>query len=114
MSVFFSSLLNNTFSIQRVSRMAAGHGNFPKGLSAVGSVDGRIRPASATEKQAAAQESREITHVLYVAASTDIARGDHVTCGDLVVKVLGVREPSKAGHHLEVDCLEIQVEQTSD
>jgi hypothetical protein len=33
-----------------------------------------------------------------------------VTCGDLQVEVLGVREPSLAGHHWEIDCLERQIE----
>ena len=109
----FTSLLNNTFAIQRVSRSGDGHGNFPKSQTVLGSVQGRIRPASASEKVAAAQYHQAITHVLYVAAETNIGRGDQVTCGNLVVEVLGVREPSKAGHHLEVDCLEVQNEVTA-
>jgi SPP1 family predicted phage head-tail adaptor len=73
---------------------------------------GRIRPATSAEREVAQMEQRTITHVLYVVHGTDIARGDHVECGDLTVEVLGVREPSKAGHHLEIDCVEVQHEAT--
>jgi len=106
----FDSLLNNTFTVERLSETAAGHGNFPQTYASHGTVQGRIRPASSSEKEAAAQEKRQISHVLYVAASADVARGDRVTCGELVVRVLGVRNPSLADHHLEIDCLEEQKE----
>jgi SPP1 family predicted phage head-tail adaptor len=73
-------------------------------------VQGRIRPASSSEREVAQQEERLLTHVLYVAAGSDIARGDRVSVGNLTVEVLGVREPSKAGEHLEIDCEEQQPE----
>lgn len=114
MTNVFESLLNNTFTIERKSRTGDGHANFPFTWSTLGTVEGRIRPASGREREVAAQEQREISHVLYVLDGTNIARGDRVTCGDLVVEVLGVREPSLMGHHLEVDCLETQKERTSD
>ena len=114
MSELFASLLNKTFTIQRISRTAAGHGNFPKAMEAIGTVSGRIRPANSRERETAAQEGREITHVLYVAGDADIGRGDQVTSGDLTVEVLGVRPPSISDHHLEVDCLEIQKEVTGE
>jgi hypothetical protein len=45
---------------------------------------------------------------LYVIAGTDIQREDTVEGDEVTVMVLGVREPSRADHHLEIDCLEIQ------
>jgi SPP1 family predicted phage head-tail adaptor len=108
------SLFNNTFTIERRTRTSDGQGGFTIGYTSLGTTEGRIRPASDREREIAAQEGREITHVLYVDADTDIARGDRVTTDDLIVEVLGVREPSQAGYHLEVDCLERQVEQTAD
>lgn len=108
------SLYNNTLTIERRTRTSDGQGGFTIDYSSLGTADGRIRPASDREREIAAQEGREITHVLYIDAEEDIARGDRVTTGDLTVEVLGVREPSLAGHHLEVDCLERQVEQTAD
>jgi SPP1 family predicted phage head-tail adaptor len=112
--MLIASLFNNTFAVERKSRTGDGHGNFPFTWSSVGSLSGRIRPASGREREVAAQEGREISHVLYVLADADIARGDRVTTGDLVVEVQGVREPSEAAHHLEVDCKETQKEQTVD
>ena len=109
MSVF-ESLLNNTFIVERRVRASDGQGGWTISYSASGTMEGRIRPATANERVVADAEQEQITHVLYVLAGEDIARGDRVTCGDLVVEVLGVREPSEAGHHYEVDCLERQKE----
>lgn len=109
MSVF-ESLLNNTFIVERRARVDDGQGGWTITYIASGTVEGRIRPATANERLVADAEQQQITHVLYVLAGEDIARGDRVTCGELTVEVLGVREPSKAGHHYEVDCLERQKE----
>jgi len=109
-----TSLFNNIFMIERRTRTSDSVGGFTIGYSTLdAAVEGRIRPASSREKEVAAQEGRDISHVLYVAGDEDIARGDRVTVGDLVVEVLGVREPSEAGHHLEVDCLERQSEEST-
>lgn len=62
----------------------------------------------------ALSEERQISHVLYVVHGEDIERGDRVACGDLTVEVMGIREPSKAGHHLEIDCLERQDEENEE
>lgn len=109
----FESLLNNTFTVERRTRTHDGQGGFSIGYSSVGSVEGRVRPASSTEREVAAAELRVISHVLYVVDGEDIKRGDRVTCGDLVLEVDGIREPSLADHHLEIDCLERQVEDTA-
>ena len=107
----FESLLNNTFTVARRDRAPDGQGGWAISYEAIGTVEGRIRPASGSERDVADREERQITHVLYVLAGEDVARGDRVTCGDLVVEVLGVREPSEAGHHYEIDCLERQKEE---
>lgn len=116
MSVF-ESLLNNTFTISRRVRTSDGQGGWAISYEDIGSVEGRLRPASGAEREVAAQEERQITHVLYVVASAhisgtseDIQRGDQVEGDGVIVEVMGVREPSRAGHHLEIDCLEIQHE----
>ena len=112
MSVF-ESLLNNTFTVERRARVGDGQGGWTISYIEVGTMYGRIRPVTANERVVADAPQEQITHVLYVLAGEDIARGDRVTCGDLVVEVLGVREPSKMGHHYEVDCLERQKEVAS-
>lgn len=107
----FESLLNHTFTIMRRERTSDGQGGWTITYVEIGSAEGRIRPASSGEREVAAQEQRQISHVLYVAAGgTDIARGDLVIGGQLTVDVQGIREPSQAGHHLEIDCLETQRE----
>ena len=106
----FESLLNNTFTVGKRARVGDGQGGWTITYIATGTVLGRIRPATANERIVADAEQQQITHVLYVLAGEDVARGDRVTCGDLVVEVLGVREPSAAGHHYEIDCLERQKE----
>jgi len=106
----FEALLNNTFTISRRDRVSDGQGGWAIMYAAMGSAEGRIRPASSAEREIAQAEQREITHVLYVVHGTDIARGDQVECEDLTVEVMGIREPSKASHHLEIDCREVQRE----
>lgn len=107
MSVF-TALLNNTFSLSRIVRTFDGAGGWVEARTTIGTVRGRLRPMGGTERDVADQEQREITHVLYVAAGANIARGDEVEGAGVIVEVLGVREPSRAGHHLEVDCREVQ------
>jgi SPP1 family predicted phage head-tail adaptor len=117
MSVF-ESLLNNEFTVARRRRTSDGQGGWAIDHVPIGTVRGRLRPASSRERTEAQRQDREITHVLYVAAGADIARGDRVTLAPstgsgqaLAVEVEAVREPSQAGEHLEIDCRELQREQ---
>lgn len=112
MSVF-TSLLNNDFAIRRKRRTSNGQGGWPEDFVTVATLLGRLRPASGAEREAALLEERQITHVLYVLAGADIARGDEVTGGGLTVEVQGIREPSQAHEHLEIDCLERQFEESA-
>lgn len=108
----FQSLLNRVFTVSRLYRVPDGQGGWTAVWSDAGPVQGRMRPASGSERTVADSEERQISHVLYVAAGADLERGDLVTCEDgLTVEVLGVREPSRAREHWEVDCLERQEEQ---
>lgn len=106
------ALFNQTVTISRRDRIADGQGGYSILYADVGAVEGRLRPASSTERDVADREHREISHVLYVLHGTDIARGDQIEVDGLTLDVMGVREPSRAGYHLEVDCLEVQTETT--
>jgi SPP1 family predicted phage head-tail adaptor len=106
----FGSLLNNWFTISRRERTSDTQGGWEITYLPIGVVHGRIRPASSSEIERAQEQQRQITHVLYVLPLTDIERGDLVTCDGLAVDVQGVRDPSFAHHHLEVDCVEHQLE----
>jgi SPP1 family predicted phage head-tail adaptor len=108
----FVSLLNHDVAIERRRRSPDGQGGWAVDYEPHATARGRIRPANSAEREAAQAEQREISHVLYVLASVDIARGDQVTVDGLVVDVVAVREPSKAGEFYEVDALEVQVEES--
>lgn len=104
----FTGLLNNDFLVSRPVRIANGQGGWAIAYTPIGTVRGRMRPASGSERDIAQQEQRAITHVLYVIAGTDIQREDTVEGDEVTVKVQGIREPSRADHHLEIDAQEIQ------
>lgn len=110
----FESLLNHTFAIYRRERTPDGQGGWSITYVANGSAEGRMRPASSAEREVAAAEQRQISHVLYVVHGEDIARGDLVVGGGITVDVQGVREPSQAEHHFEIDCMETQREVTAE
>jgi len=109
----FQSLLNNIFIIYRRSRVSDGQGGWTTIPLTIGAVRGRIRPASSTERVTAQGEEQKITHVLYTLAGANIERGDIVSVGSLSVEVLGVRVPSYANEHYEIDAYEIQYEVTA-
>lgn len=109
----FESLLIYDVAIFRRQRTADGQGGHVISYTPLATARGRIRPASSAERQVAMAEERQITHVLYVLADTDIARGDRVVIDDLTVEVEAIREPSLMGHHLEIDCTERQVEESA-
>jgi len=111
MSVF-TSLLNHDFCHSRRRQTGDGQGGWVEDLVHIGTIRGRLRPAFSSEREQAAQEQRQISHVFYCRAGEDIVQGDRLQIGDLVVEVQGVREPSLANEHLEADCVEIQLGQS--
>ena len=105
-----ASLYIHTFTVSRPTRTADGQGGWSIGYADAGTVVGRLRPVTATERTVGQLEQAHITHVLYCATEADIRRDDLVSGADVTVKVLAIREPSRAGHHLEIDAEEIQKE----
>ena len=103
-----AALYNHTWTLTRKTRTSDGHGSFPASETTVGTLRGRMRPASATERTLAAQRLAEISHVFYCGADEEVQRDDVLSGEGRTWRVIAVREPSYAGHHLEVDCLEQQ------
>jgi len=110
----FQSLLNNIFAVERRQRTPDAQGGWQISYQSLAPIRGRLRPASSAEIVAAQQEQRKITHVFYCLETEDIARGDRITGDDVTVDVMALREPSRADHHLEIDCLETQFEISED
>jgi len=104
------SLFNVSFTITTKTRASDGRGGWLVTWASAGTVQGRMRPATATERLMAAQRQAEISHVLYVAADETLHRGDRVTDGERTWDIIAIREPSLADHHLEIECLETQLE----
>jgi len=116
----FESLLNHDFSVLGMRRSSDGAGGFPIEYYVKGTIRGRLRPANSRERETAMREERFITHVFYCLADEDINRGDrltpgvvsvdgfHIVSSDILVEVDGIREPSTAGAHWEIDCIERQ------
>lgn len=118
----FQSLLNYDFFAVRMSRLSDGQGGWIIGFVDLAQVRGRLRPATGREREVAAQEQRVITHVFYCETAENLGRGDYLSPGsividdgdlrsaDIIVQVDGVREPSTADEHYEIDCIEYQTE----
>jgi len=102
----FISLLIDTFVIWRKERVFDGQGGWAESLVEVGSIAGRLRPVVGREGDSADQAQRVVTHVLYTLPAVDIQRGDMAVGAGKTVEVLGIRDPSHAGHHWEIDCEE--------
>jgi len=100
----------STFTHTRMSGTADGQGGWTQAASPVGTgnIQGRMRPATATERVMAVQRQAEISHVFYCNADEDVLREDVLTGEGRTWTVEAIREPSHAGHHLEIECLEIQ------
>jgi head-tail adaptor len=111
----FESLLNNTFIIYRKARTFDGQGGWAESWLEAATIAGRLRPVVGRESDTADQAQRVVTHVLYTLPAVDIQRGDMVVGAggaghSAVLDVLGIREPSHAGHHWEIDCEEREKE----
>lgn len=101
-------LFNAKFNLFRPGRVSDGQGGWREALVPAGTVRGRLRPASARERLAAQQAQAQISHVFYGSAGIDVRRGDRIEGAGKSVSVVAVREPSHAGHHVEIDCEEAQ------
>lgn len=101
-------LYNHAFTISRIQRMSDAQGGWTVGYVVVDTCQGRLRPVSTSERTVSNQEQAKVRYVLYCATTIDVRRADLVSGAGKVVEVVAVREPSLAGHHLEVDCEEIQ------
>jgi SPP1 family predicted phage head-tail adaptor len=106
----FPSLLNREFEHYRKTRTTDGYGGWEEVFVQLPNFRGRLRPVEGKEQEWAESQIRQLMYVLYTEANLDIRRGDKILIDDHELEVMLVREPSQAGHHLEIDCKEIQKE----
>lgn len=94
--------------IQRKDRTSDGQGGWSETWSEVAYERGHLRPTSAREKLAGGQEKADVSHIAILRKGADIKLGDRLKLDDLIVAVVGIREPATAGRHLEIDGAEEQ------
>jgi SPP1 family predicted phage head-tail adaptor len=105
-----SSLLNREFVHYRKTRTSDGYGGWEEVFVQLPNFKGRLSPIEGKEQEWAESPVRQLMHVLYTEADLDIRRGDRVLIDNRELEVMLIREPSQAGHHLEIDCREVQEE----
>ena len=110
MSPLIEALFNHTWTVSRRVRSPDGQGGWPLVWTEIGAVAGRLRPAASAERLTADAEESAVTHVFYTLTGEDLTRGDRVEGDGVRVDVLAIREPSRAGHHWEIDAEEVQEE----
>lgn len=105
----FLNFLHSTFTVKRRTRTADGLGGYTITYPTVTTVIGKMDPlATVRELIVAGKFSGYITHVLYTKHGENILRDDVIEGEGRRVRVLGIKEPSELGHHLEIQCEEIQ------
>lgn len=102
------NLLNKTASIFRKTRTSDGQGGFVESYVSQGSCLVRVSPNRGSEREIASLEDRQVAYMVYTLTTVDIKRGDKLVIDDLSLEVLSVVEPSLAGHHYEIECIEWQ------
>lgn len=99
-----SHLLNASAEVWRAARTSNGMGGSTTTWGSTGTVRCRLSQPSATERVIAAQNGAELSHVVHLADTADVRRGDELRQGARVFEVLAVYEPSVPGTYLRADC----------
>lgn len=74
-------LLNMSVDIYRATPSDDGQGGTTRALTQVGTVRARVSQPTATERAVAAQMGAVVQHVVHVAYTTDVERGDEIDTG---------------------------------
>lgn len=99
-------LLNQTLTIQNRSEVDDGMGGITFTWADLGSFKGRISPISAQERLMQDKTGMTTTHRIYCDPMT-VSPKDRIRWGSYYFEIIGIRNPSEAYHHLEIDVREI-------
>lgn len=106
-----AGLLHETVTIARRVAAADGQGGYTWSTVVLGTTRGRIRAAETSEIIEGGQRGAEITHVVHLAAGSDVRRGDILTVGGEtyeVETVTAVRGLIPETHHLRLAVRAVQ------
>jgi head-tail adaptor len=103
-------LLNSSAEVWRQLRSDDGMGGWNLDWASIGAVRARFSQPSAAERVIAAQNGADLSHVVYLAGSADVRRGDELRRGSEVFEVRATYQPSMPGTYLRADCMLRQTE----
>ena len=101
-----SGLLNQTLTLQTLTETSDDQGGVTSTWTDAGSFRGRISPLSSQERLMQDKTLNTTTHRVYC-DPIDIMPNDRIKWGDYYFEITGIRNPSEAYHHLEIDVREI-------
>ena len=99
------SLLNHTLTLQTITRTDDGAGGYTEGWTDSTSFRARICPVSAREQLLQDKVTPQATHHVYCDYMT-ITEDNRIKWGSKYLEILGIRNPSQASGHLEIDVRE--------
>jgi head-tail adaptor len=97
-------LLNSSAEVWRQLRSDDGMGGWNLDWASVGVARARFSQPSAAERVIAAQNGADLSHVVHLADTADVRRGDELRRGTKIFEVIAVYEPSMPGTYLRADC----------
>lgn len=105
-----SHLLNRRLQVWRAFTSDDGAGGQTVTWNQISTAKFRMSQPSAREREVAAAEEAELTHVLHTKPKVDVARGDELHDGNgMALEVMATMVPSKSAY-LRVECRSEQVE----
>ena len=103
-------------TVQRVEETTDGQGGRPKTRIDVATERGRVSSKSDSERRTGDQEQARLTHVCFMRGKADIKVDDRLSIPSmnfLILTVKGIRNPALAEETLEIDCEQIQRDNSS-
>lgn len=103
------NLLNTSASVERSQIVPDGMGGSVETWVSAGAFPAKVDQATASERQLAAQWGSKHSHNVYFDPATDVQRGDRLTSGGHVFRVLATVQPSRPVY-LRAECEFIETE----
>jgi len=105
------ALLTSACTIQRRQRSKApSGGGWATSWEQVDAVLGYVRSMGTSVADDPSQPQGRVSYRVYMRVGADVQQRDRILVDGHELEVIGVREPSAAGYHLEIDAAEWQTE----
>lgn len=91
--------LLTSYAVHRLSQVSDGQGGWTETYRYDHTIQGRLRPATSSERTVAEKNNVFITHVLSVQEGSDIKEGDHLVFNNRSIAVKSVTETSDHHHY---------------